>query len=59
MKRAQVNFRPWPETEKRLEVAQKHGLNMSEMINELICEHFKDYVENKAKKLSQLATASN
>lgn len=49
------NFRPWPENEKRLEKAIASGLNVSEMINELVDQHFSTYVESKAKKFAQLA----
>ncbi len=56
MKRAQRNFRPWPENEKRLETAAQHGVNVSEMINELIRDNFRPYFEKKAKQYSQLAS---
>jgi hypothetical protein len=59
MKRNQRNFRLWPENEKRLEVAAKNGLNVSEMLNELIRDNFKQYVEKKAKFYSQLASSAN
>ncbi len=55
----QCNFRIEPENEKRLEVAAKNGLNPSEVMNDLIREFFKPYIERKAKSLSQLASASN
>lgn len=53
------NFRVWPENEKRLDVAAKNGLNVSEMLNELIRDNFKQYVEKKAQQYSQLASSAN
>ena len=44
---------------KRLESATQGGLNMSAVINDLINDYFKPYVESKSKKISQLANASN
>jgi hypothetical protein len=54
-----ASFRPWPDNAKRLDVAAKSGLNVSEMVNELIQTHFKSYVEQKAKKFAQLASYTN
>ena len=59
MKKQQCNFLVTPENKKRLDVAVESGLNMSEVLNDLITDYFKPYVENKAKKISQLANASN
>jgi hypothetical protein len=59
MKKQQCNFLVEPENKKRLEMATANGLNMSEVINDLIRDYFKPYIENKAKRISQLATASN
>lgn len=58
MKR-QCNFRLWPENEKRLEVAAKNGLNVSEMLNELIRDNFRPYVQKKAKQYTELASSTN
>ena len=55
----QCNFRVTAENRKRLEAATASGLNMSEVINDLINDYFKPYVESKSKKISQLANASN
>ena len=46
-------FRPWPEVETRLAAAQEVGINVSELINEIL----KDNVEAAlAKKSKQLQT---
>jgi len=52
------SFKPWEENRKRLEVAAESGLNVSEMINEFIRDNFKPYIEQKAKKLTQLASSN-
>jgi hypothetical protein len=51
-KRLSRTFRPWPENQVRLELADKGGLNVSELINEVINKHFADHVKEKALMLS-------
>lgn len=52
-KRSQRNFRPWPENQERLELADKYGLNVSELINEVLQRHLKTHLEHKAKELRE------
>lgn len=42
------SFRPWNDTGKRLEYAEKLGANVSELINEVLNDHLKPYVEKVA-----------
>jgi hypothetical protein len=44
-------FRPWPKNRERLELADKLGLNVSELLNEMLDKHFKEQLETKTKKL--------
>ena len=57
-KRTQCNFRPWPEVQKRLELADGLGLNVSELINEVLKNNLEHALRDKSKKL-QAALASN
>jgi len=46
-------FRPWPKNQERLELADRLGLNVSELINELLEKHGKPVIEQKVKKLRE------
>ena len=52
-KREQRNFRPSPINQERLEFADKIGLNVSELINEVLEKHLKPTMENKAKEIRE------
>ena len=41
-------FRPWETNHKRLEFAGKMGLNVSELINEVLEKHLEPVMEQKA-----------
>jgi hypothetical protein len=48
------SFATWPENQERLEFADKRlGLNVSELINEVLQKHLKSHMEAKAKKLRE------
>ena len=51
------NFRPWPEVQKRLEFANEVGLNVSEIINEVLLKHSKPIIEEKIKKIQNRLAA--
>ena len=46
-------FRPWPTNQERLELADKIGLNVSELINEVLDKHLKPEMESKANKIRE------
>ena len=46
-------FRPWPENQERLDLADKLGINVSELINEALEKAAKPIIEAKAKKLRE------
>jgi len=50
-------FRPWQENQERLEFAEKLGINVSELINELIAPVLRPAIEKKQKKIREVATA--
>ena len=50
-------FRPWPENQERLEFAEKIGVNVSELINELLKDHLKPRLEKKAKAVREAVAA--
>ena len=54
-------FRPWPENQERLEYAQKLGLEVSQIVNELLKEHLRPYLtkmkQTKAKELRETLDA--
>ena len=53
-KRSPLNvpsFKPWPENEQRLAFAGRIGVNVSELINEVLRERLEQALEEKPKKL--------
>ena len=46
-------FRPWPENQERLELADRIGLNVSELINEVLKKHLPAEMRTKADKIRQ------
>lgn len=56
LKTVQRTFRAWPENQERLEFADKVGLNVSEVINEVLAKSLKVTLEKMLKeKREQLA----
>jgi hypothetical protein len=49
-----VSFQPWPENERRLELAGEIGLHVSELLNEAVKSTFDDLLKKKSRKI-QLA----
>jgi post-segregation antitoxin (ccd killing protein) len=47
------NFRPWPDNQERLELAEKLGLNVSELINEVLQKNIARHLEQKAKQIRE------
>jgi hypothetical protein len=41
------SFKPWPENQKRLEYAQQIGLEVSNVVNELLSKYLKSYLEKE------------
>ena len=46
-------FRPWSTNQERLEIADKIGLNVSELINEVLDKHLKPEMARKAVKIRE------
>jgi post-segregation antitoxin (ccd killing protein) len=46
-------FRPWEENQERLELAEKLGLNVSELINEVLDKNITRHLEDKAKRIRE------
>lgn len=51
------SFKPWPENRERLEFAEKIGINVSELINELLKDHLKPRLEKKVKAVREAVAA--
>ena len=51
MREKPTAFRPTPDNKKRLEMAQTLGLNISEIINDLLRENFDTVLRQKSKKI--------
>lgn len=51
------SFRPWPENQKRLELADRLGLNVSEIINEVVEERFEAVLKQKSRKIQEALEA--
>ena len=49
----QRNFRPSPANEKRIELAQSLGLNVSQLINQVLEERFDAVLEEKSIRLEK------
>ncbi len=47
-------FRPWPENDARLAFAERLDLNVSELVNEVLKQHLKPALEQKARKIREL-----
>lgn len=46
-------FRPWPKNQERLELADKLGINVSELINEALDKAGRKIIEEKTSKLRE------
>ena len=51
-------FRPWKTNQERLELADKIGLNVSELINEVLEKHLKPEMEKKANRIREALSLS-
>lgn len=51
------SFRPWPDNQKRLELADRLGLNVSEVINEVLEDKFDDVLRKKSRKIQEALQA--
>jgi post-segregation antitoxin (ccd killing protein) len=47
------SFKPWPENQERLELADKLGINVSELINEALQRAARKIMEEKTKQLRE------
>lgn len=52
-KRSQRNFRPWPMNQERLDLADRLGINVSDVINEALDKQAKKIIEEKTKSLRE------
>ena len=50
-------FKAWPENEERLEFAANIGLNVSEVINEVLAKYLKPTLEAKTRKMREQLAA--
>jgi len=50
-------FRPTAENQRRLEYAEKLGIGVSDVVNDLLAKHLKDYLENRALQLRKALDA--
>jgi hypothetical protein len=55
--KAQRSFRPWPENQERLEFAEKVGVNVSELINEILSDQLRPRLEKKVKAIRETVAA--
>ncbi len=44
-------FRPWEENQERLELADKIGFNVSELINEILRDHLNQHMTKKTEQM--------
>ena len=54
---ASRTFRPSPENQKRLEFMDKIGLNVSEVINEVLQKHLSETLEAKVRDIREMISA--
>ena len=57
MNKVQRNFRPWPDNQKRLEFADQLGLNVSQLINEVLKDNLDQHMKTKVEKLRKALSA--
>ncbi len=43
------SFKPWPENQERLDYAQRLGLEVSQVVNDVLKEHLRPYLEKVRK----------
>jgi hypothetical protein len=46
-------FRPWEENQERLELADRIGFNVSELINEVLRDNLSKHMKKKTEKMRQ------
>lgn len=51
--KAPRGFRPWKATQDRLTFAEEIGLNVSELINEVLDKHLENEIKDKARKIRE------
>lgn len=56
-KSLQVNFRPWPDNRERREFATELGVNISELMNEILRDTLKPRLEKKVKQIREAVAA--
>jgi hypothetical protein len=47
------SFKAWPENQERLAFAERVGLSVSEVINEVLKQNLKHHLETKTKRLRE------
>ena len=47
------SFRPWAKNQERLALADRLGINVSELINEVLDRHLKEHLDGKTKELRE------
>jgi hypothetical protein len=50
-------FRAWPENQERLEFAERVGVNVSELINEILRDNLRPRLERKVKAIREAVAA--
>lgn len=50
-------FRPWPENQERLELADRIGFNVSELINEVLRDHLNQHMTKKTETMRKALAA--
>jgi len=51
------SFKPWPENDERLEYAQKLGFEVSVIVNELLRENLKPWIDREKQKRLKALTS--
>lgn len=52
-KKPMRSFIPWPENQERLQLADRLGLNVSELINEVLRDNIAEHLKRKANLIRQ------
>jgi len=55
---ASRTFRPWQQNDDELKVADDLGMNVSQLINEVLEEHLRDHMKKKVERMRRTLSQS-
>ena len=53
MKNRSFTFRPWPKNQEKIQLASRCGINVSELVNEILAENVDRALKEKSEKIKK------